>query len=197
MMNYLAHAYLSFHHPRVLVGNMISDFVKGKAVFTYERQIQAGIRLHRQIDHFTDHHDATRRAMEIFRPAYRLYSGAFIDIVYDHFLANDHNQFPADALHPFTVSVYAILNEHAPELPERFLQVLPHMQAHNWLYHYKEKEGIARSFRGLVHRAAYMSDSNTAYKLFLEHYDTLGECYDAFFEDVKKYAKGEWAQLLA
>ena len=29
-MNYLAHAYLSFNDPEILVGNMISDFVKGK-----------------------------------------------------------------------------------------------------------------------------------------------------------------------
>lgn len=29
-MNYLAHAYLSFDEPEILVGNMISDFVKGK-----------------------------------------------------------------------------------------------------------------------------------------------------------------------
>jgi len=29
-MNFLAHAYLSFYNPPVLVGNMIADFVKGK-----------------------------------------------------------------------------------------------------------------------------------------------------------------------
>ena len=28
-MNYLAHAYLSFGNEPVLIGNMISDFVKG------------------------------------------------------------------------------------------------------------------------------------------------------------------------
>ncbi len=34
-MNYLAHAYLSFNDPEILVGNMISDFVKGKKKFDY------------------------------------------------------------------------------------------------------------------------------------------------------------------
>ena len=29
-MNYLAHAYLSFGYSELLVGNLISDFVKGK-----------------------------------------------------------------------------------------------------------------------------------------------------------------------
>ncbi|MBK7121978.1 MAG: hypothetical protein IPH68_03715 [Chitinophagaceae bacterium] len=29
-MNYLAHAYLSFNDPEILLGNMISDYIKGK-----------------------------------------------------------------------------------------------------------------------------------------------------------------------
>ena len=65
---------------------MISDFVKGKKKFDYPAGIQKGIMLHRHIDNFTDTHEATREAKEIFRPHYRLYSGAFVDVVYDHCL---------------------------------------------------------------------------------------------------------------
>ncbi len=92
-MNYVAHAYLSFNQPEILVGNMISDFVKGKTKFNYSPGIQNGITLHRAIDEFTDAHPATKRAKEFFRPAYRLYSGAFVDIVYDHFLSLDTKEF--------------------------------------------------------------------------------------------------------
>ncbi|HEY8657933.1 MAG TPA: hypothetical protein VIL78_02790, partial [Hanamia sp.] len=86
-MNYLAHAFLSFNNADILTGNMISDFVKGKAKFDYPGEIQKGIHLHRLIDSFTDSHEVTARAKKFFRPQYRLYSGAFVDIVYDHFLA--------------------------------------------------------------------------------------------------------------
>ena len=92
-MNFLAHAYLSFDHPEILVGNLISDFVKGKKKFDYSEQVQHGIALHRAIDTFTDFHQATQIAKQVFRADYRLYSGAFMDIVYDHFLANDDNEF--------------------------------------------------------------------------------------------------------
>ena len=88
-MNYLAHAYLSFNEPGILTGNMISDFVKGRKKFDYPPQIKKGIELHHAIDEFTDNHPATKQAKEFFRSDYRLYSGAFVDIVYDHFLAND------------------------------------------------------------------------------------------------------------
>src|ERR1700709_705966 len=98
IMNYLAHAYLSFNDPEILIGNLISDFVKGKAKYDYPERILAGINLHRAIDNFTDTHDSTRIAKEVFRPYYRLYSGAFIDVVYDHFLATDATEFSAASL---------------------------------------------------------------------------------------------------
>lgn len=65
-MNYLAHAYLSFGNPEILMGNMISDFVKGKTKFDYPVGIQKGIALHRMIDNFTDTHAATKEAKEFF-----------------------------------------------------------------------------------------------------------------------------------
>jgi acyl carrier protein phosphodiesterase len=92
-MNYLAHARLSFDQPDILVGNMISDFVKGKKRFDYSEPVQKGITLHRAIDTFTDEHEATKEAKKFFKPVVGLYAGAFMDIVYDHFLATDENEF--------------------------------------------------------------------------------------------------------
>ena len=88
-MNYLAHAYLSFEDPELLLGNMISDYIKGKKQYDYPAPIQKGIRLHREIDQFTDEHAITREIKKFFTPSVRLYAGAFVDVVYDHFLAID------------------------------------------------------------------------------------------------------------
>jgi acyl carrier protein phosphodiesterase len=190
-LNYLAHAYLSFNHPGLLAGNLISDFVKGKAKFNYPPDVLRGIDLHRDIDTFTDTHKATAEAKEIFRPHYRLYAGAFIDVVYDHFLANDKNQFPGDALSGFAQNVYRQVAPYVPQCPERFQQLFPHMRAQNWLFNYQYRDGIEKSFRGLVHRAAYMQESQTALELFDRHYTHLQACYQAFFPDIYTYAKGQ------
>jgi acyl carrier protein phosphodiesterase len=188
-MNYLAHAWLSFNQPGILTGNMISDFVKGKKKYDFSPVIQKGIALHRAIDEFTDFHPVTQRAKENFRKEYRLYSGAFTDVVYDHFLANDKNEF-ADAgeLDSFCQSTYSILQNNSPGLPVKFLQILPYMQKQNWLYHYRFKEGIEKSFGGLVRRAAYLSESEIAYEIFQERYHELGECYQLFFPELKNFA---------
>jgi acyl carrier protein phosphodiesterase len=186
-MNYLAHAYLSFNNPEILVGNMISDFVKGKKKFDYPVPIQAGIMLHRTIDTFTDNHPATNEAKEFFRPHYRLYSGAFIDVVYDHFLAIDATVFTESSLFDFSQQVYFSLEKYKQWLPERFAAMLPYMRSQNWLFNYRTRWGTEKSFGGLVRRAAYLDESDTASSLLEKHYQPLQQCYRHFWKDARPF----------
>jgi acyl carrier protein phosphodiesterase len=194
-MNFLAHAYLSFGDPSILTGNMVSDFVKGSARFGFRKEIQQGISLHRIIDAETDIHPATQKAKTIFRNDYRLYSAPIVDIVFDHFLATDPSIFDDASLSEFAKSVYEILEHHANELPPRFFQMLYYMKTDNWLYHYRTKEGIGRSIKGLIRRASFISDSDTAIRIFNDHYMFLKSCYEEVFPDVKKRAKFEFDVL--
>ena len=196
-MNYLAHAYLSFGHPSILVGNMVSDFVKGKKKFDFPEDIQKGITLHRMIDNFTDTHEANREAKEIFRPHYRLYSGAFVDVLYDHFLATDQNEFPQGSLFEFSQQVYDAIDRHTIWLPERFARMYPYMKSQNWLFNYQESIWIARSMEGVVRRSAYMEESGTAYQLFEQHYQLFQQCYRQFWKDMKPFAKEQYDLLVA
>ena len=187
-MNFLAHAFLSFNDPDILTGNMISDFVKGKRKFDYPVPIQNGIYLHRQIDNFTDFHPATAIAKEFFRPHYRLYSGAFVDIVYDHFLATDQKQFNLNnPLENFTQTTYFLLEKNALYFPDHFQKIFTYMRSQNWLYEYRLKEGIRKSFAGLAYRARYLNESDVAFEVFNTYYDELKNCYDSFFPELKSY----------
>lgn len=194
-MNLLAHAWLSFNQPEILVGNMISDYVKGKSKDAYPAEIQRGIMLHRAIDTFTDQHPVTIQAKQFFKPQYRLYAGAFIDVVYDHFLANDPYEFKdAAALEMFAQSAYSMLQQQQNWLQPKFFQMLPSMISQNWLYHYRFKEGIEKGFGGLVRRAAYLHESTIAYAIFQQEYDHLQSYYNQFFPELKQYAQ-EWLQV--
>ena len=188
-MNYLAHAYLSFGIPEIAVGNMISDFVKGKKRFDYPARIQQGISLHRAIDEFTDTHVITKRAKLVFKEAYGLYSGAITDVVYDYFLANDplifsgHNQLLA-----FAQKTYPQVGEFQDLLPERFARMFHYMRTQDWLYNYRLKEGLYNSLGGLARRAAYMGDAERACRLFDTNYTELQDCYVEFFPSLKDFA---------
>lgn len=184
-MNYLAHAYLSFDMPSVLAGNMISDFVKGRKKYEYPLEIQAGIALHRFIDKYTDDHPATKKAKEIFRPVYRLYSGAFVDVVYDHFLATDENEFQDKGLAVFTEITFKQLDPYTGYFPEPFRSMYPFMKSQNWLYNYQFKWGVEKSLQGVVRRATYLTESKQAYDLFEKHYYNFKSCYNEFFPELK------------
>lgn len=195
-MNFLAHAYLSFGNRQILVGNMISDFVKGAQKETYDWDVRQGIVLHRAIDSFTDCHEATAKAKEFFRPHYRLYSGAIMDIVYDHFLAADTNIFSEEKdLLLFSHSTYQTLEAHGHLLPTHFAHMLTYMKRDNWLHDYRTPEGAGRSLMRMVRRAAYISDSEPAFRTLLEHYDALKDCYEQFFPDVVLFATKKLDEL--
>ncbi|HEX8333809.1 MAG TPA: ACP phosphodiesterase [Segetibacter sp.] len=187
-MNYLAHAYLSFNYDELLIGNMISDFVKGKKQFDFPPAIQKGIKLHRAIDTFTDEHALTKEAKVFLKPAVGLYSGAFIDVVYDHFLANDENQFTDTTLKDFAAKTYNTLQKFHGVLPSGFQVLLPYMTEQNWLYNYKTMWGTQQSFGGIVRRSKYLQSSVEAFSAFEKHYLPLQKCYTNFFPMLKEFA---------
>lgn len=195
-MNYLAHAYLSFHHPGILVGNMISDFVKGKKQFDYDTDVQKGIRLHRAIDTFTDQHPATKEAKQYFKPAVGAYAGAFMDMVYDHFLALDEQELSEPGWKEFAAGVYRELAAHQSVLPEKFRAMLPYMSGQDWLYNYRFTWGIANGFAGVARRAKYLTDADGVFILFREHYRELQRYYHNFFPDVKRFSRAYFDTLL-
>jgi acyl carrier protein phosphodiesterase len=188
-MNYLAHAYLSFNHTPILLGNMSSDFIKGKSKFSYPKEMQQGIALHRLIDDFTDSHPSTLAAKKYFKEAVGTYSGAFVDVSYDHFLALDQNEFQDEAaLQQFALHTYNELQHNISLLPQQLQTMLPYMQQQNWLYNYRTFWGMERSFEGVTRRAVYLEDASPAFHAFNKNYEAIKACYQLFFPDVKKFA---------
>ena len=188
-MNYLAHAYLSFNQPEVLVGNIISDYIKGKKQYDYPLSIQKGIRLHRAIDLFTDNHPSVRQAKQYLKPAVGLYAGAFIDIAFDHYLALDTTCFnTSEALSAFAENTYQALEEHQELFPEYFKKVFPYMKQNNWLYNYQFNWGIDRSFANIARRAAYLTSAEECFKLWEENYNAIHQLYNSFLPELKEYS---------
>jgi acyl carrier protein phosphodiesterase len=183
-------------HEEIMVGNLVSDFVKGKKKLDYPELVQKGITLHRQIDTYTDDHPITKQAKQFFKPAVGLYAGAFVDVAYDHFLSLDETSWKETSLSSFAESVYDNLTKHHDLLPQKFQLMLPYMKSQNWLYNYHQKWGIERSFEGVARRAVYLNNSVSAYIAFEEHYSQLQGLANDFIPDVKRFAAFNFQQLL-
>ena len=192
-MNYLAHAYLSLGDHHLLVGNMVGDYVKGKlALEQYPEGIKQGILLHRNIDTFTDRHPAVKAAQNLFRADYGLYSGIFIDTVFDHYLANDPRFFPDEqSLYDFSQNTYRTIEQHLDYCPEKFQHMFQYMKNDNWFYNYRTLKGMLKAFRGLTYRAKYISDPQKAYEIFITGYYELNQRYFDLIDDLHSYVKKE------
>jgi len=119
------------------------------------------------------------------------------DCVYDHFLANDTNEFKSESdLKEFAEDTYQSLELYAPLFPLPFQKMFPYMKEYDWLYNYRHTWGIEKSFGGVVRRSAYLTESDIAFEIFNTHYSAMQVCYNAFFSDLKKYSLEKLDELL-
>lgn len=195
-MNFLAHAFLSFHNADILAGNMFSDFVKGKKKFEFPLPIQKGITLHRKIDTYTDDHIVNKELRLIFKPRYGMYSSPIMDVLFDHFLATDPAHFDQESLNQFALETYLTLDGKQELFPEKFARMYPYMKSQNWLYHYRTMEGVWNSLGGLSRRAKYLNETQTAFDLFEENYETLRAGYNEFFPDLYEMTLASYNELI-
>lgn len=187
-MNFLAHAYLSFSEEQI-VGNLIGDFVKNRDRERLSLGIQQGVLLHRAIDTFTDAHPKVKEAKTIFQSLVRLYSGAFVDVVFDYFLANDTFIKTESEWKSFSQNVYQTLHQYYEILPENFKPLVARMEKDDWLFNYRYDWGIDFSIRNVKNKAQYLEKDLPVFEIFLENKSFLKSCYDDFFSDLFSHCK--------
>lgn len=187
-MNYLAHAYLSFDDPEIMVGNIIGDSAKGKQYQNYPLNIQKGLLLHRRIDSFTDQHHKISKIKDFFRAEFGLYSGIIVDILCDHLLAENFTDLTQLKLSEFSQKVYANLEFHNDILPNNWHTRLYYMKKYNWLVQYATLEGIKQSLVGLNKRIAHDIDLSLSLKTFINNKEVIKVIFEDFFKEIVVYA---------
>jgi acyl carrier protein phosphodiesterase len=186
-MNYLAHLYLAGNDPDLIVGNFIADGVKGRQIEQFSDGIVKGIRMHRQIDMFTDAHPIIERGKEALRPKFRKFAGVVMDVFGDHFLARNWIDYSAVDLRDFTEQMYSMLHEHKDVFPERSRYTLHYMSMQDWLYNYQHIEGVKRALSGLARRSSFPSGMENAHKELERHYLFFQSIFHEFLPDLIKF----------
>ena len=186
-MNFLAHLYLTKDRPdKVVIGNFIADAVKGKkAMLSYDEEVQLGMRIHREIDDFTDKHILFQKGTKRLHGTYGKYAGVIMDIYYDHILASNWNEYSDKPLQSFANSQYRLIEDNIALLPDRTMMWFSYMRHNNLLYNYSKLEDIDLVFRRMDQRFGGVSGMRTAVnelKLFINEYATE---FKEFFEDMQ------------
>lgn len=189
-MNFLAHISLSGNNPKVMVGNFIGDFVKGRNLLEqFEPEIARGIALHRAIDEFTDNHAIVSVSKNRLRPTYRHYSAVIVDMFYDHLLAKNWEQYYTDFLPDFAERAYRTLEKFHQILPEGVKFMLPYMTKGNWLVNYARLEGIERALSGMARRSKHESKMELAVEDLKKNYDDFTHEFSTFYPELQAFSE--------
>ena len=196
-MNFLAHLYLSKDNKNILIGNFISDAIKGKQYKKYPKEIQVGILLHREIDTFTDTHPIVKKSMRRLNKRYRHYNGVIIDILYDHFLAKNWSNYSEIPLELYAENIYSFLNKNIATFPDELQHLLPNMIQYNWLVNYASLEGIERVLKGMNKRTKGISQMDLAIEDLKLHYTEFEQDFTLYFEELVDFSTKKTTYLLS
>ena len=105
-MNFLAHLVLSPKETDFITGSLAADFLRGSNRKLISESVQNGISMHQFVDKFTDTHLIVKTSKDRIKSHFRLLSGVFVDVFYDHFLAKDFEHIANISLEEFCKYIY-------------------------------------------------------------------------------------------
>ena len=186
-MNYLAHLYFSDPEPLAWAGSLLGDFLKGSVPQQLPHQLRRHLLLHRRIDSLTQQNDVFQTSRRRLDPRFRYARSVLVDVFYDHFLAQNWQDYHPQPLLDFSRQVYAGLAEQQEHLSPELLQVLPRMTEDNWLFSYRHEAIVARVLQRLEQRLGHRLPLAEGF-LELHHWrQELEIDFSAFMHDVSGF----------
>ncbi len=195
-MNFLAHIYLSGENDFIKIGNFMADGIHGKNFDAFPIDVQKGIRMHREIDSFTDFHPIFRQSKHRLHERYGHYSGVIIDIFYDHFLAKNFSNYSDEPLDHFARNFYKVLEDNFTILTPRVQKILPILIQENWLLMYASVEGISRILYNMDRRTQLKSKMQFSVEELTLFYTEFETEFTSFFTEIRVFVKTKYPDIV-
>ncbi len=187
-MNFLAHSLFADGDSERLAGQFAGDFVRGKDLSSFSEGMQIGIRRHRFIDHYTDHHPATVRVRALFPKPVRRFAGIVTDVVFDHYLARDWPEYSSVPLQEHIDHVYASLRLHYHELPEGLQRFSRFIERERVLESNRSFHGVEQTLNRLSHRSARFQPIADGAEIAKAYETELVAAFNEFFPQLLRDA---------
>jgi acyl carrier protein phosphodiesterase len=173
-----------------MLGNFLGDFVKGADLTHLPQDIQSGIKLHRSIDSFTDHHPDIVALRQCFPASLRRMSGVVIDVYFDHLLCSHWQRFTQNSLNDVVLAFYREIQHRELAIGGRFLSVREGLLQHQWLSDYKHRQSCIRAFYQIEKRLNNrISFAKLADKFLLDMHDEFDATFTSFYPELITFSK--------
>ena len=173
----------------------MADSIRGNSYLEYPDELRKGILLHRYIDTFTDANPIYRKSKHRLHEKYGHYSGVIMDIVYDHFLSKNWDNYSDEKLEDYADSFYKLLQDNYEILPEKVQKMLPYMIARNWLVSYESLAGLEMILFQMDYRTKHRVNMQEAIVEVRKFYNEFEEEFILFFEELQKHCKEKLKEL--
>lgn len=196
-MNHLAHLHLAERTPRSRLGNLMGDFVRGRAVLaTLDPEVRIGVLLHRRIDGFTDNHPAAREAAALLRPTWGRFAPMIVDVTFDHCLARSWERWESEPLRAFADGCYADLAAQRHLMPPLMQRVCEGMERGDWLAAIRTVGGLEEALGRLSSRLKrHGLDLRPAVDEIASQESAFGALFGSAYADLRDFAREEVASL--
>lgn len=165
-------------------GNFIADSVKGNPKGKYPEGVIEGIKLHRQIDAFSDNHPSYS-ALKVMLPEHlKRFSGILGDMYFDHFLASDWAFYKDQSLEEFLREYHAYLDSRFAEMPIQVQFFYPFMRDREWLLNYRNLAFMSNSISGLAERRPMLNQMKEGGNWLEENRDLAASLFPSFMADI-------------
>ena len=183
-MNYLAHSLFTDSDELLVVGQYCGDFVRGGNLQGFPPRVRDGISLHRRIDSYTDSHPVNLQARNLFSKPYRRFAGIITDVLYDHFLAQNWQEFSDISLQSHAEFVYGAQQNHFDLLPPDLQRFATMVIERNALVSYLDITTVEQVLERISRRSPRFQTLATASGPMRDNYQQLRGCFDDFFPDL-------------
>ena len=190
-MNHLAHFLLSASEEDLLIGSFLGDFIKGRLVGEYPHSIERGMRLHRAIDAFTDHHETVLRSCRRPAPEFRRVAPIMVDIIYDYFLANHWRAYHPESMSSFSTTIFSTVLNTRITLPTAAFRLINLMEEHRSLAGYDQVIFVERAFNHLSKRLSRSNPLARGISEFHDHYSGFEEDFIEFYPILNSFVE-QW-----
>jgi acyl carrier protein phosphodiesterase len=167
----------------------LGDFVKNADIPQLSGDIQQGIRLHKQIDMYTDAHPKVLASKRLVESERRRFSGILVDVFYDHFLALHWPVYSDISLKDFTTQVYQILLENQNILPESIHRSIDTIIKHDILSSYREIDGIRIALTRISRRLTRQNNLAEGIQDLEQNYEQFEQDFLNFFPDLIHFSE--------
>ncbi len=191
-MNFLAHFYLSSHDPALTAGNFLADLLQNREVALLPEAVQEGVRLHRQIDTYTDNHLLVRQAIHRLHEKHHKYSPVIVDVWYDYILANNWPLYSDRPLQQFANEMYDAVLGFQDVIPGRVQKQVHGMIRDNWLVKYASIEGIRDTFYRMSRYVSRPEWLDGAADRLLSEQPQLETEFSVFFPELRNYVAAQF-----